>query len=230
MKIISADSGGALLNQYFEPTYVVAASAILVQPPYRTASTILAEPIFASAEEGYALIVHELELCQEVLKKVKVDVVHLDMSFGGVTVEELSPIELSSIKMSKRRQSYALKIFPRIRKLSADIKRVYGIDVIAIGKESTPVRIAELTSGAHAVVYAAEKALQEKKPFTLGLPAKCSMKRTEKTIMLQSLIPAEHDIAGYAKVSPQVLNNVELTDFLNPCARGFRALQITPKT
>jgi hypothetical protein len=229
LEIIAADSGGALLNNHFEPTYVVAATAIHVKPPYRTPSTVLAEPIFTAAQEGHALIIHELELCQMLLKKIKADVIHLDISFGGISVEELSPIQLSNMRVPKKTRSSTLKILPKIRKLSGDIKRLYGIDVIAIGKESVPVRIAELTSGAYAVLYTIEKALKEKIPFTLGLPAKCTFKGTKEVIMLQSLMPAEYDIIGYVKTSSEFLNNVEITEFPNPCARGFRALKIKPK-
>lgn len=229
MEIIAADSGGAILNQRFEPVTVVAANSVLVKPPYRTAAKVIAEPIFASAEEGYGLIVHELELCQQMLKQAKADVVHLDMSFGGLAVEELSPIQFSNMKMHSKRQSFTLKILPKIRKLGTDIKRVHGIDVLAIGKESVPVRIAELTAGAHAVVYTAQKVLEDEKPLTLGLPIRCSLAKTGDTVMLQSQMPAEHDISGYAQASIATLDNVEIFEFPNPYARGFRALTITPK-
>jgi hypothetical protein len=64
LRIVAADSGAAILNDRFEPVSVVAAVAVLTEPPYRKANSILAEPIFANADKGYHLIVHELELCR----------------------------------------------------------------------------------------------------------------------------------------------------------------------
>ncbi|NIR86511.1 DUF4152 domain-containing protein, partial [Candidatus Bathyarchaeota archaeon] len=83
MKVVAADSGAAVLNDHFRPLLIVAAAAVLVEPPYRKVSFCLAEPIFAEVEKGYLLVVHELKLCQRVLKEVKADEVHLDMSLGG---------------------------------------------------------------------------------------------------------------------------------------------------
>ncbi len=224
MKIIAADSGAALLNTRFEPLHIVAMATVLVEPPYRRASQFLAEPIYAPVENGHTLIIHELELCRRLLKDVRADVVHLDMSIGGLLVEEISPIQLRG----KARGS-VLKILPKLRKLSTDIKRVYGIDVLAIGKESIPVRIAELTTGAHAVLLATEKALKEKEEQRLGLPSKCFARLEQNVITLQSLIAAEHDVAGYAEDKKEVLGKVRLTEMLNPCARGFRMLKIVPR-
>ena len=65
MRIVAADSGAAILNEKYEPVTVVAAASILTEPPYKMASSVLAEPIFVDANSGYNLIVHELELCQQ---------------------------------------------------------------------------------------------------------------------------------------------------------------------
>jgi hypothetical protein len=42
-------------------------------------------------------------------------------------------------------------------------------------------------------------------------------------------MPAEHDVRGYATDNEEILNKVNIAEFLNPSARGFRALKITPK-
>jgi len=228
LKIIAADSGAAILNDRFEPLHVVAAVAVLAEPPYKEASLCLAEPIFASAEKGYLLVVHELELCQKLLKEAKADVVHLDMSLGGISLEELSVVGISKLRISSKAREQILKILPKIRKIAADIKRVYGIEVLALGKESIPVRIAELTSGAHAILYSMEKAIKENAKLRLGLPVKCQPKFLEGTVALQSLVPAEQDVVGYAKDDKEVLGKVQTLEMLNPCARGFRLLEITP--
>jgi hypothetical protein len=229
LRVVAADSGAAVLDERFAPLQVVAASAVLVEPPYTSVSSCLAEPIFTSVEDGHILVIHELELCIDLLKTVKADVVHLDMSLGSVSVEELSAVSLSQMRISNRARGHLLRILPKIRKLALDVKRVHNIEVLAIGKESIPVRIAELTSGAHAVLYSAEKAVKEDKTLILGLPAKCRTKIMEAQVILESLLPAEHDVAGYAKDENKILEKVQLTEMPNPCARGFRALEITPK-
>ncbi len=224
LRIVSADSGAALLNTSFEPLKIVATAAVLVEPPYRRASQFLAEPIFAPVESGHVLIVHELELCQKLLKTVRADVVHLDMSLGGLLVEEISPVQLRG-----KARSHVLKILPKIRKLATDIKRVYGVEVLAIGKESVPVRVAELTTGAHAVLYACKKAIKDGQEQILGLPSRCYMRIMQNNVMLQSLMAAEHDVAGFTEDNQGLLRTVQIKEMSNPCARGFRALKIVPK-
>ena len=228
MRIISADSGAALLNDRFDATSIVAASAVLVDSPYRLAKRCIAEPIFSRIAGSHELIAHELELCQELLKETGADVVHLDMSFGGLSMEELSPIQLSNI--SGKARGYLLKMLPKLRKMAAEIKRAYGVEVLAIGKDSVPVRIAELTAGAHAILYSAEKAVAEKMTMRLGLPSKCYARKVESGIVLHSLAPAEHDIAGFAADDKRTLEKVAFSELINPCARGFRALEFTPNS
>lgn len=228
--MVAADSGAAVLNDCFRPLLVVAAAAVLVEPPYRETGLCLSEPIFANVEDGPLLVVHELELCRRLLKEVKADVVHLDMSLGGLSLEELSVVQLSRMRVSSRARGQVLKILPKIRKVASDIRRVYGLEVLAIGKESIPVRIAELTCGACAVLYAAERAVKEESRVRLGLPAKCYVRVFEGGVSVHSLMPAEHDVFGYARDDVKVLERVEILDMLNPRARGFRVLEIVPKS
>jgi hypothetical protein len=107
---------------------------------------------------------------------------------------------------------------------------VYGLDVLAIGKESIPVRVAELTAGAEAILFACGKVVDEKESLLLGLPSMCQPRIAGSRVDLCSLIAAEHDVRGYAEDSLGVLNEVSVVETLNPCARGFRALKIKPKT
>ena len=229
LRIIAADSSAAVLNEKFEPLSIVAAASVLVVPPYREASTCLAEPIFVNATNGPEVVVHEAELCRELIAKVSADVVHLDMSLGSTPLEQLSPIQFTNIKISSRARQHLLKILPRIRKIANEITLKYGAEVLAIGKESIPVRVAELTAGAHAILYASVKAFEEKKTILLGLPSRCQPRLTEDAIYLYSLMAAEHDVRGSAEDSKGILDKIDILEMLNPVARGFRTLRIAPK-
>lgn len=229
MKVISADSAAAILDEQFNPILHVASVSVLVEPPYREPSFRLAEPIFREVETGFDVIVHEAELCRSLLDKMKVDVVHLDMSLGGVSIEELSPVELVNMRASKTGRQNILKILPRLRKIACEIKRVHGIDMLAIGKESMPVRIAELTAGAEAILFACQRAVDEKESILLGLPLMCQPTFFDGRVHLHSLIANEHDVRSFSVDSSDVLKKVKLSETLNPIARGFRALKITTK-
>ena len=228
MRVISADSAAAILDQQFKPLYLVASVSVLVNPPYREPSFRLAEPIFREVESGFEVIVHEAELCRSLLDKMKADVVHLDLTLGGASIEELSPFELSNLRASRTGRQNILKILPRLRKIAGEIKRVHGVDTLAIGKESVPVRIAELTAGAEAILFACKKTVDQKEPVLLGLPMMCQPRVLEDRVYLYSLMAAEHDVRGYAVDIEGVLTKVKMSETLNPCARGFRALKIKP--
>lgn len=230
MNIIAADSSSAILTENFEPLTIVSAASVLVSPPYREPKVFLAEAVYANAQDGHDAIVHEAELCKELIGKVKADIVHLDISLGAVPLEELSPIQFSNLRISNKAKRNLLRILPKLRKIAGEITQKYGVEVLAIGKESIPVRIAELTAGAHAILYASEKAVKENKALLLGLPSKCRPIITEKRVYLYSLIGAEHDVRGYAEDSGEILKKVVISEMLNPFARGFRALRIKPKT
>ncbi len=229
LRIVSADSAAAILNEKFEPVCHVASAAVLVEPPYREAITHLAEPIFKDVEDGFDLIVHEAELCQMLLETEKADVVHLDASLGAFPVDELSPVELGMLKISNKARSNLLKILPRLRRIAGEIRRKNGIETLAIGKESIIVRIAELTAGSKAIIYTAQKIAKEHKPLLLGLPTRCQHRIADDRVYLNSLIEAEHDVSGYAVDPEGALSKVIISEMQNPVARGFRALRIAPK-
>ena len=211
------------------PICHVASVAVLVEPPYREANVRIAEPIFREVENGYDIIVHEAELCQKLLETEKADVVHLDSSLGGFPVDELSPVELGMMKLSIKARTNLLKILPKLRRISGEIRRMHNIEVLAIGKESVAVRIAELTAGAEAIVYSSNKAVEDQESVLLGLPTRCQHRLGESSVYLNSLIEAEHDIRGAAQDTKKVLCKVDIAEMQNPVARGFRALRITPK-
>jgi len=219
----------AILDSEFTPLYLVASASVLVESPYREAHLRLAKPIFKEVTNGYEVIASEAELCRDLLGSVKADVVHLDLSLGSIPVEELSPIQLSNMRVSSKARQHLLRLLPRLRKVAGEIKRAYGLDMLAIGKESIPVRVAELTAGAEAILFACGKALEEKEELLLGLPSRCQARVAGRRLYLYSLMAAEHDVRGYAEDSDGALSKVNMLEILNPCARGFRALKIKPK-
>ncbi|TRO52849.1 DUF4152 domain-containing protein [Candidatus Bathyarchaeota archaeon] len=229
MKIVSADSSVAILDSEFVPQYLVGSASVLVESPYREARSRLAKPIFKEVKDGYEVIVGEAELCRDLLSIVKADVVHLDLSLGAVPVEDLSPVQLSNMRVSAKARQSLLRLLPRLRKVASEIKRVYGLDMLAIGKESIPVRVAELTAAAEAVLFACGEALAENEEMLLGLPSKCQPRVAGTRFYLHSLMAAEHDVCGYVEDFKGILSKVNIVETLNPCARGFRALRVRPK-
>ena len=170
LKVISADSAAAILDEQLNPICHVASVSVLVDPPYREPSFRLAEPIFREVDDGFDVIVHEAELCRSLLDTMKADVVHLDMSLGGVPLRSCRRSNFQHSERQNWSRHIILKILPILRKIAGEIKRVHGIDMLAIGKESMPVRIAELTAGAEAILFAAQRAVDEKESVLLGLP------------------------------------------------------------
>jgi hypothetical protein len=229
LRIISADSAAAILDDQFNAVTHIAMVSVLVEPPYREPASRLAEPIFRPVEQGFDLVVHEAELCRNLLETIKADVIHLDISLGGVSIEELSPVELLNLRSSRFGRQNILKMLPRLRKVAGEIKRLFGIDMLAIGKESVPVRIAELTAGAEAILFACQEVANEKEALLLGLPLKCQPTVLNNKVYLRSLIEGEHDIRGFGVDAQGVLTKVKLIETLNPVARGFRAIKIKPK-
>jgi hypothetical protein len=229
LRIISADSAAAILDDQFNAVTHIAMVSVLVEPPYREPASRLAEPIFRPVEQGFDLVVHEAELCRNLLETIKADVIHLDVSLGGVSIEELSPVELLNLRASRFGRQNILKMLPRLRKVAGEIKRLFGIDMLAIGKESVPVRIAELTAGAEAILFACQEVANEKEALLLGLPLKCQPTVLNNKVYLRSLIEGEHDIRGFGIDAQGVLTKVKLIETLNPVARGFRAIKIEPK-
>ena len=229
LRIISADSAAAILDDQFNVVTHIAMVSVLVEPPYREPASRLAEPIFRPVEQGFDLVVHEAELCRNLLETIKAEVIHLDISLGGVSIEELSPVELLNLRASRFGRQNILKMLPRLRKVAGEIKRLFGIDMLAIGKESVPVRIAELTAGAEAILFACQEVANEKEALLLGLPLKCQPTVLNNKVYLRSLIEGEHDIRGFGIDAQGVLTKVKLIETLNPVARGFRAIKIKPK-
>lgn len=212
------------------PQVHVASVVVLVEPPYKQADVRISEAIFREANNGFDVIVHEAELCRQLLEKKKADVVHMDTTLGGFPLDELSPVELINMRVSNRARENLLKILPQLRRIAGEIRRKHNIQMLAIGKDSIAVRVAELTAGAEAILYACTKVVDEQKPILLGLPTKCQHHALRGRIHLNSLMEAELEVEGYAQDKQKILAKVDIAEMQNPVARGFRALRITAKS
>jgi hypothetical protein len=144
LRIVSADSAAAILDEKLTPLELVASVAVRLNLPSEEAHIRLAQPLFRDVEDTYEAIVDEAQLCQVLLETVKANVVHLDSSLGGVPVDKLSPLELANLKVSNKARSNLLKILPKLRRTAGEIRRKHGIEMLAIGKESVAC---ELPSG-----------------------------------------------------------------------------------
>lgn len=222
---MAADSGSAILDGNFRPLKIVAISSIVADVPYRSASTQVSDILMVDAN-CHDLIVKELRMCRRLLQTVSADVVHLDMTLGGTSISQLTASDLHDMPISSRARQNIGRNLPELRKLATDIEQRFKAEVLAVGKESLPVRIAELTTGACSVVHAATEALNRKGTVFLGLPMLSKIMLSGRYVTARSLQHGEGDVAGFAEDNEELVRKVRISEFNNPIARGFRVLRI----
>jgi len=222
LRIVAADSGAAELDSNFSVKSIIATAAVYLGFPYKRPIDYicLTKPFDPDSSE---YVVRELELAGQLAKKHKPDQIHIDISLGGIRLEDLNREFLEHAKISNRGKQQLLGVLDKIREVGMRIKKETGSDILFIGKESWAVRIAELTTAACAVKYGVEKALQGE-PVIIGLPRRCSITITRDYVIARSLFYDETDIVGYIRYS--VPNDVIISEFPNPLAMGFRAIKI----
>jgi len=228
LRIVAADSGSAILDENYRPEAIVAASSIVTEPPYRNASAHITDLLMVPANR-HDLIVSELRMCKRMLQTVTADVVHIDMSLGGPSVSQLTISDVSEMSISSRAKQNVRMALPELRKLATEIEQKYKVEVLAIGKESVAIRIAELTVGACSVIYASREALQQRSTVLLGLPTLCTVTVSQGQSTARSLQSGEHDLVGSAFDFDNVTHRVRISEFNNPTVRGFKIIKIRPK-
>lgn len=229
MKVVAADSAAAILNEKLDPTHVVASAAVLVESPFKEPIHSIGKAIFEPAESSHTVVLREVKLCKKLLDSgIKADLVHLDMSLRGASVASLTVEKLVSMRIRWRGKMFIQKLLPDLRKEARKIGSGHKIDVVAIGKRSLAVRVAELTAGAYAVIYACEKATKEKQRVLLGLPLRCSMRLSGNRVYLSSTMGSQEGVVGYADDEAGVLNKVSMSEKVNPHVEGFKYEVITP--
>jgi len=225
LKVVAADSGSAVLDEVFTPQKIVSTSSICTDVPYRMASNQISDLLMSDVKR-HDLVVTELRMCRKMLQLDPAETVHLDMSLGGISVSQLTASDLQEMAISSKARQRIRHVLPQLRKLATDIEREFNVEVLALGKESLPVRIAELTAGACSVIHAAKEALKQRRTLLLGLPSLCTVSFSEDRITARSLRQGEFDIAGYAEDGDGVVRQVKIGEFNNPKVRGFRVLRI----
>ena len=227
MRIIAADSGGAILGEDLEPTHVICTVAVLVEPPYRSPTALLAEPSFCPMDRSYSLLVRELELCSKLLERYGADIIHFDMTLRRIRLDQLNLSNIARLPEKARRE--LAKVVPKLSFLASRLMADRGVPAIAIGKDSLAIRIAELCCAAYSILFSAEKALEEGHEVLIGLPVNCEVYLAKGMVIARSLSPSESDIIGYAEDVKGILGSVEVNEMPNPTLRNFKMVIIGPR-
>ena len=223
MKIATVDSACSVLNENFMPTNILSMVGIVVDYPYDQPSQLRARG------EDYLLgdpdlLVKELRLCQEMLAAENVDYVHLDMSLGGVNILDVTQSDLLfRIPMSPTGREVLKSILPELQSIATAIDEQYHVPVLAIGKRSGPVRLAELYAAAYGVGRAMEKVKESGETICVGLPVGTTATFNGDKVSITSLIPIESKLHAEAPI----VDGVNVESFLNPIIRRFHALKMT---
>ncbi|AFK21747.1 DUF4152 family protein [Pyrococcus sp. ST04] len=228
MRIVAADTGGAVLDDAFQPIGLIATVAVLVEKPYRTAKEVIvqyADP-YNYDLTGRQAIRDELKLAIELARKVRPDVVHLDSTLGGIEVRKLDEPTIDALEISDRGKEVWKDLSKDLQPLAKKFWEETGIEVLAIGKSSVPVRIAEIYSGIYSAMWALKEA-QEKGHVIVGLPRYMEVEIREDTIVGKSLDPREGGLYGEVKFKPPTCLEWEL--YPNPLVRRFMIFEVTFK-
>jgi hypothetical protein len=222
MKIATVDSGCSVLDHYFRPTNILATAALVTDQPYE-------QPIQTETQSGdYALtdpnvLIYELQLCQQLLAGQAADCVHLDLSLGGINVLDITDEYLFQMHLSPTGRSVLHAIMPTLRDIAVQIGETHHIPVLALGKRSIPVRLAELYATAYGIQHAFELARAADAPILVGLPAKVLASfETDGVVHVSSAEPMEDAMTAEVPIE----NGLSVERFLNPVTRGFQVLKI----
>jgi len=225
MKIATVDSACSILNENLMPTNILSMAGIVVDFPYEEPSQVQTrgeEHLISDPN----LLVNELRLCQEMLEIEEADCVHLDLSLGGVDLLDLTEEDLLfRIPMSPNGREVLRLILPDLQEIATAIDEDHQIPVLAIGKRSGPVRLAELYAAAHGVARAMEQARESRETVYVGLPTGTMAAIDDGKVRVSSQEAMEKGLSAEAPV----VDGVQVEAFLNPVVRRFQALKLTPQ-
>ncbi|WP_048152491.1 DUF4152 family protein [Palaeococcus ferrophilus] len=223
MRIVSADTGGALLDRNYTPVGLIATAAVLVEKPYRTASMSIArfsDP-FNYDMRGRQAMRDEVLLALKLAKKVKPDVVHIDSTLGGIELRKLDDPTIDALRISDRGKAIWHELARELQPIAKRFWEEKGIEVVAIGKESVPVRIAEIYAGLYSVKWGIEFA-REHGSVRIGLPRYMDVVLEGKRLVGRSLDPREGGLYGEVEADSEGL---EWEVYPNPVARTFMVFE-----
>ncbi len=224
MRIVSADTGGALLTEDYEPVGLIATAAVLVEKPYRTATLSVvkyADP-FNYDMSGRQAVREEAFLAVELAREVKPDVIHLDSTIGGIEVRKLDEPTIEALTITDRGKEVWKDLAKDLQPLAKKFWEEMGIEIIAIGKSSVPVRLAEIYSGLYTAKWAIEYARENGKAI-VGLPRYMTVEIRPGKIYGESLDPREGGLFGEIEAKTEGIG-WEL--YPNPFVRRFMVLEV----
>ncbi|WP_297072663.1 DUF4152 family protein [Thermococcus sp.] len=224
MRIVSADTGGALLDKNYEPIGLIATVAVLVEKPYKTATLSrvrYADP-FNYDMSGRQAIKDEAFLAVELAREVKPDVIHLDSTIGGIEVRKLDEPTIDALSITDRGKEVWKDLARDLQPLAKAFWEETGIEIIAIGKWSVPVRIAEIYSGIYTAKWAIDYARKNGKVI-VGLPRYMSVEIRPGKIYGQSLDPREGGLFGEIEAET---DGIGWELYPNPLVRRYMVLEV----
>jgi len=227
MKIVTADSACSILNKDLMPTNILSTVAIVVDFPYETPIKVHARAGDYSIKDP-TVLVHELRLCEELLGIEPAECVHFDLTLGGINILDITDEFLFQLNLSPRGRSVLHAILPDLREIALAIDEKYHAPVLAMGKRSLPVRLAELYASAYGIARGIKIASvsEAEEPIYLGLPEKVLAFFDEKDkVKVTSEEPMEKSLVAEVPIS----NGVLVEPFLNPMTRGFQVLRLTKR-
>ncbi|HDI46996.1 MAG TPA: DUF4152 domain-containing protein [Candidatus Methanomethylia archaeon] len=221
MLIAAADSGVALLDEEYAPLRIVASAAVVVDSESRRVVWRTGKEVF-SDPRGRSCILEELKLLLRAAELFEVKEVHVDITLGG---EELTTITLNGAwrkKVSKEGLKYLEEILPEVSRIAREIRKLCGARVLAIGKESWAIRLAEISACIYGLKHLLRRAYNGEK-LRVGLPRKCLVEDRGECILLR----AETPFGEYREEIPK-LETLEIRVYENPLVEEFYVVEILP--
>jgi len=224
MRFVSADTGGGLLTEDYELVGLIATAAVLVEKPYRTASLSrvrYADP-FNYDLSGRQAVRDEAFLAVELAREVRPDVIHLDSTIGGIEVRKLDEPTIDALTITDRGKEVWKDLAKDLQPLAKKFWEETGIEIIAIGKSSVPVRIAEIYSGLYTAKWAIDYAKKNGKVI-VGLPRYMSVELRPGKIYGESLDPREGGLFGEIEADT---DGIGWELYPNPFFRRYMVLEV----
>ena len=223
MRFVAADTGGALLTEDYEAVGLIATVAVLVEKPYKTATLSMAKYAdpFNYDMSGRQAVRDEAFLAVELAREVKPDVIHLDSTIGGIEVRKLDEPTIDALTITDRGKEVWKDLAKELQPLAKKLWEETAIEIVAIGKWSVPVRIAEIYSGIYTAKWAIERAREEGK-VRVGLPRYMKVEIRPGKIYGESLDPREGGLFGEIEADT---DGIGWELYPNPLVRRYMVLE-----